>query len=161
MQNGGDRSPRFRDLNQAEIEAILARNHVGRLAYARGNQIDIQPVHYVYSDGWLYGRTSEGSKYEKLAGTAYQWWPVAFEVDEVEGIFSWRSVLINGGFYVLSPDGAEEERQAWEKGLGLLRGLLPETLREGDPVPFRNVLFRIAVQEASGRECIPPGEPEP
>lgn len=149
----------IRELERPEIDAILARNHVGRVGYARGRQIDIQPVHYVYSEDWIYGRTSYGSKYETLGATAHGWWPVVFEVDEVEGLFSWRSVLIHGGFYVLSQEGAEDERHVWAQALALLRGLLPETLREDDPTPFRTVLFRIAVQEATGRMCTPPGAP--
>ena len=147
----------IRELDRPEIDEILTRNHVGRIGYARGHHIDIQPVHYVYSDGWIYGRTSYGSKYETLAGTAYQWWPVVFEVDEVEGLFSWRSVLVHGGFYVLSAERSEEESAAWHRALELLRGFLPETLRADDPVPDRTVLFRIAVQEASGKACTPPG----
>jgi nitroimidazol reductase NimA-like FMN-containing flavoprotein (pyridoxamine 5'-phosphate oxidase superfamily) len=43
--------PVIRALNEAETEALLARNHVGRLAYARDNRVDIEPVHYVYADG--------------------------------------------------------------------------------------------------------------
>lgn len=150
-----ENAPRIRELDRAEIEAILARNHVGRIGYARENRIEIQPVHYVFSDGWIYGRTSYGAKYEALGETAYRWWPVVFEVDEVEALFRWRSVLVRGGFYVIHPDGPEWERETWEKAVELLRTLLPETLREGDPVPFRTVVFRIAVQEATGREATP------
>jgi uncharacterized protein len=155
MQDSGD-GPHFRELDREEIEAILARNQVGRLGYSRGNQMEIQPVHYVYSDGWLYGRTSYGAKYRTLGETAYQWWPVVFEVDEVEGLFRWRSVLVHGGFHVIQPDGPPDERAAREKAVQLLRTLIPETLQANDPVPFRTVLFRIAVQETSGREALPP-----
>jgi hypothetical protein len=150
-------APVFRELDRAEIETILSRNHVGRLGYARRNRIDIEPVHYVFADGWIYGRTSHGAKYDALAQTAHQWWPVVFEVDEVEDMFRWRSVLVHGGFYVIPQDGTPPEREAWTTALELLRTLVPGTLREGDPVPFRSVLFRIAVQEVSGREAAPGG----
>lgn len=68
--------------------------------------MDIQPVHYVYSDGWIYGRTSYGAKYEALGETAHGWWPVVFEVDEVEDLFHWRSVLRR-----------TPEREGWERAL--------------------------------------------
>jgi nitroimidazol reductase NimA-like FMN-containing flavoprotein (pyridoxamine 5'-phosphate oxidase superfamily) len=42
------RAPRFRSLDRGEIDEILARNHVGRLAYAWKNHVDIEPLHYVY-----------------------------------------------------------------------------------------------------------------
>lgn len=156
MQQSED-TPQFRELDRAEIEAILARNHVGRIAYARNHRIEIQPVHYVYSDDWIYGRTSYGSKYRALGETAYRWWPVAFEVDEVEDLFRWRSVLVHGGFYLIDREGPQHERKAWNKAVELLRELIPETLRPSDPVPFRTALFRIAVQEVSGREAVPFG----
>ncbi|HEX5870360.1 MAG TPA: hypothetical protein VFY65_08095, partial [Longimicrobium sp.] len=51
--------------------------------------------------------------------------------------------------------GPEWEEAAFNKGVDLLRELIPETLTPGDPVPFRTVLFRIAVQEMTGREATP------
>lgn len=144
-------APQIRSLGREEIDAILARNHVGRIAYGRDNRIDIEPIHYVYADGWIYGRTSHGAKLET---TGYAWSPVAFEVDEVEGLFQWRSVVVHGGFYTVPADGAEWERQEWSRGVELLRGLVPETFTGDDPAPHRDVLFRIAVQEATGRECV-------
>lgn len=152
-----DGAPQFRVLEQDEVEAILARNNVGRIAYARGRRLDIQPVHYVYHDGWLYGRTSYGAKYEALGESAYRWWPVVFEVDEVEDLFRWRSVVVHGGFYVLPEDGSEAEQQLRATAIDQLRTLIPDTLGADDPVPFRTVLFRIAVQDATGREAAPAG----
>lgn len=149
--------PVIRSLSPAECTEILARNHVGRLAYARANHIGIEPLSYVYHDGWLYGRTSEGTK---ISITGYSWHPVAFEVDEVEGPFQWRSVVVHGGFYTFPtrPEGADAAE--WDRGVELLRTIIPETFAEGDPVPFRTILFRIAVQEVSGREATPGSPPE-
>jgi nitroimidazol reductase NimA-like FMN-containing flavoprotein (pyridoxamine 5'-phosphate oxidase superfamily) len=142
----------IRGLRRPEIEAVLARNQVGRIAYARGNHIDIEPLSYVYAEGWIYGRTSPGRKLEM---TGEGWWPVAFEVDETEGPFHWRSVVVHGGFYTLHPEGPAWEREAWARALSLLRGFLPQALTEEDPVALRSILFRIAVQEVTGREATP------
>ena len=144
--------PRIRSLSREECERILARNHVGRLAYARGNSVDIEPLHYVMEGAWLYGRTSPGNKLEV---TGEQWWPVAFEVDEVEGLFQWRSVVVHGGFYAIDEEGPEWEQSVHARGVKLLRELIPETFTPNDPVAFRTVLFRIAVQEVTGREAEP------
>ncbi|MDB4950269.1 MAG: hypothetical protein JWM27_2918 [Gemmatimonadetes bacterium] len=140
--------PVFRALERAEVHAVLARNHVGRLAYGSGAHIDVEPVHYVYDGGWIYGRTSRGAK---LEATGTHWSPVAFEVDEIEGLFDWRSAVVHGGFYTVSPDHGEWERQAWDDAVRVLRRLVPETFTDDDPTPFRNVVFRVAVQEVSGR----------
>lgn len=145
-------APQIRALSRAECDAVLARNHVGRIAYARANRIDIEPIHYVFHEGWVYGRTGHGAK---LEATGYTWWPVAFEVDEVEELFRWRSVVVHGGFYTI-PAGAGEGGE-WDRAVELLRSLIPETFTPDDPAAFRDVLFRIAVQEVSGREAVPGG----
>jgi uncharacterized protein len=142
----------FRTLSADECNEILDRNNVGRLAYARGNRVDIQPVSYVLADGWIYGRTSPGAKLEMIGGG---WWPVAFEVDEIDSLSCWRSVVVHGGFYTLPEDGSVTDRQEWEKGVEVLRRLVPETLTADDPVPSRHVIFRIAVQEMTGKESVP------
>lgn len=140
--------PTFRSLTREEIHDLLARNHLGRIAYAKGNTIDIEPIHYIYNDGWLYGRTSRGTKIER---TGESWWPVAFEVDEADGLFDWRSVVVHGGFYTLSETGAPWMVDAHAHAVELLRTLIPETFTEADPTPWRTIVFRIAVQEATGR----------
>jgi uncharacterized protein len=145
-------SPMIKKLDRARCEEILARNHVGRIAYTRGNQLEIEPIHYVYADGWIYGRTSRGAKTDVI-GTG--WWPVVFEVDEAEHLFRWRSVLVHGGFYVLPTSRSEADVAQWERAVSLLRSLIPESLAENDPVPFRTIVFGISAQEMSGREAAP------
>jgi uncharacterized protein len=142
--------PEFRQMSREEVYDLLARNHIGRMAYARGNRIDIEPMHYVYSDGWLYGRTSRGVK---LKTTGESWWPVAFEVDEIDALFEWRSAVVHGGFYTLSENGPAWEREERQRAIELLRTLVPATFTPDDPVPTRDVVFRIAVQEVSGRKA--------
>ena len=148
--------PRFRTLDREACIAILARNHVGRIAYAWRNHVDIEPLHYVYHDGWLYGRTSHGAKLEVTGNT---WWPVAFEVDEIEGLFAWRSVVVHGGFYTLGEEVREQHLEEWNRGVELLRTLIPETFTADDPAAFRTVVFRMAVQEVTGREAAAPSHP--
>jgi len=150
VQEGG--SPVLVELSRPEIDAILARNHVGRIGYARQNKVDIRPVHYVYSENWIYGRTAFGSKYEALIETAHEWWPVVFEVDEVDDLTNWRSVLVRGGFYAIRPDASPADAEVWENAIRVLRTLFPHALREDDPAPGMSTLFRISVQEVSGRE---------
>jgi nitroimidazol reductase NimA-like FMN-containing flavoprotein (pyridoxamine 5'-phosphate oxidase superfamily) len=142
-------TPRFTELGPAEAMAVLARNYVGRLAFLNGNEIEIQPVHYVFGDGWIFGRTSAGDKVAALRHN----WRCAFEVDEIDGLFDWRSVVVRGGFYLLSPTGTPTETARWQRAVEALRRLIPDTLTEADPVPFRNLLFGIAIQELQGRSA--------
>ena len=139
----------FRDLSRDEIEAMLLRNKVGRLAFSFHDRVDIQPIHYVYERGWLYGRTSEG---EKIAALTHNQW-VAFEVDEVNDVFDWRSIVVHGSFWILHPLGSPRAEELWAKAAELVTRIVPGTLTEHDPVAFRQTLFRIAISDVRGREA--------
>src|SRR5689334_20239550 len=139
----------FRELRRDEIENIIARNNVGRIAFAFHDRVDIQPIHYVYERGWLYGRTSEG---EKIATLHHNQW-VAFEIDEIEDTFDWRSVVIHGSFWRIHPLGSPHAEEVWAKAAELVSRIVPGALSEKDPVAFRQILFRIAVSDVRGREA--------
>jgi uncharacterized protein len=148
MEKTKHAGPSIRELTRAEVEALLTRNNVGRIAYTFKDRVDIEPINYVYKDGWLYCRTSFGSKFETMAH--HRW--VAFEVDEIQGLFDWQSGVVHGATYVLKPDSPGDEREAFTPGIELLKQLLPGTLEGDDPVPFRRVVFRIHLDEVTGRE---------
>ena len=78
----------------------------------------------------------------------------------MEDLFRWRSVVVHGGFYTIPFRGVEWEVEEWKKGVELLRTVIPETFTEDDPVAFRSIMFRIAVQEVSGREALLEGAGE-
>ena len=139
----------FRELSRDEIEAMLLRNRVGRIAFSLHDRVDVQPIHYFYEHGWLYGRTSEG---EKIAALKHNRW-VAFEVDEVTDLFDWRSIVIHGSFWILHPRGSSHAEELWTKAAELLTRIVPGALTESDPVAFRQTLFRIAVSDVRGREA--------
>lgn len=139
----------FRDLHRDEIEEIIARNKVGRIAFAFHDRVDIQPIHYVYERGWLYGRTSEG---EKIATLHHNQW-VAFEIDEIKDTFDWRSVVVHGSFWRIHPLGSPHAEEIWAKAAELVARIVPGALTEQDPVGFRQILFRIAVSDVRGREA--------
>ena len=141
------RTPTFRELSRSECEDLLLRNQVGRIAFTFHDRVDVEPVHYVYADGWLHGRTSPGTK---VATLLHHPW-VAFEVDEVEGMFDWRSVIVHGAVHLPDADGSPSDRAAYASTLVLIRELVPEALESKDPTPMRQVLFRVHVDEITGR----------
>lgn len=140
-------TPTFRELTRDECVALLDRHQVGRLAFSQRERLDIEPIHYVHLDGWLYGRTQPGTKLEVLLHNRW----VAFEVDEVDALFAWRSVVVKGGLYLLRPAGSDVEQARYAQGVAAVRRLVPEAFTPADPIPERAVLFRIHVDELSGR----------
>lgn len=142
-------SPTFRELTPAESRALLGRHNVGRIAYSFHDRVDVQPIHYVVSGDWLYGRTSRGEKFLTLAHNPW----CAFEVDEVRELFDWDSVVVKGRLELLDPQIASPD--AYEEGLKLMSALVPGAFTEVDPVPHRLILFRVHLSEITGRSARP------
>jgi uncharacterized protein len=140
-------SPTIVELSRDECEAILARNCVGRIAFSLYDAVYIKPLHYVYEQGAIWARTSDGL----MTGVTGRNQRVGFEVDEVSDIFHWCSVVVQGEVELLSADGDAAERLQWEQGIRLLRSIVPATLTESDPVPDRDRVFRISADHLTGR----------
>ena len=82
--------------------------------------------------------------------------PPSAQHPPVIGTFDWASVVVRGAFYRLDLDAAApKERQEAARAAALLENVVPNTLSLGDPVPFRTVLFRIHVDEVTGRRAVP------
>jgi nitroimidazol reductase NimA-like FMN-containing flavoprotein (pyridoxamine 5'-phosphate oxidase superfamily) len=139
--------PIVRAMKGDEAEALLARNHVGRIAFSQLDRVDVEPIHYVYESPWIFGRTSPGAKILTLE---YNQW-CAFETDEVRGLFDWESVVVKGPF---CPRYSPSATWDYDSALAALRRLLPSTLAIDDPTPHRDIIFGIHASEISGRRSV-------
>jgi hypothetical protein len=72
-------------------------------------------------------------------------------VDEVDGLHDWQSVIVHGVVYLPDPDGSPSDQQAYNSSLQLIRQLMPEALDRGDPTPWREVVFRVHLDDVTGR----------
>lgn len=140
-------APQFFVLTRDECEALLASQQVGRLAFTFRDRVDIEPLHYVYRDGWIFGRTQHGTKVDILAH--HPW--VAFEVDRVHDLFSWESVVVRGRVEFPDPDGSPQDRERYAAGVEAFRTLVPNAFDDHDPTPDRQLVFMLPVQECTGR----------
>lgn len=139
--------PRFSDLTADECEELLARHHSGRLAFTFHDRVDIEPITYVLEGDWIYGRTAPGTKLRMLSH--HPW--VAFEVDEIEGPFDWRSVVARGTVYFLTRH--HFDTITFDRAVMLLRTIDPRILTDEDLVPERTTLFRIHIDRLTGRRA--------
>lgn len=142
-------APLIEVLNPRQSEEILARNEVGRIAFTTQGRVNILPIHYKYDSGWIYGRTQPGGKLLLILRNRR----VAFEVDEHEDVFDWRSVVAHGTFYIIE----RSDKQVYDHAIELMRAVLPTTMTGSDPTPFRTHFFRINVAELTGRSASPTG----
>jgi nitroimidazol reductase NimA-like FMN-containing flavoprotein (pyridoxamine 5'-phosphate oxidase superfamily) len=141
-------------LDRPSCEALLARGFIGRIAFSFRDQVDIRPIAYVFDpvDGWIFGRMEAGEKVRTLLH--HRW--VAFQIDEVESLWSWSSVVVQGALHFLVPsaEGASMDSEfARVRGRAeeALRTLFPDLGEPSDPGAHRTLLFGIAPQEVSGR----------
>jgi nitroimidazol reductase NimA-like FMN-containing flavoprotein (pyridoxamine 5'-phosphate oxidase superfamily) len=146
-------APSFHALDRAECDALLATQHVGRLAYSFRDRVDIEPIYYVYADGRLYGRTQLGTKVNVLAH--HPW--VAFEVDETQALFHWRSVVVHGRVTFPDPEGSPTEREEYAQGVTAFRRLVPDAFTAADPTPDRDLVFVLHPHDVTGRAATPGG----
>jgi uncharacterized protein len=137
--------PKFRNMRETESRALLRRHHAGRIAFGFRERVDIEPISYVLKGQWLYARTAFGTKLVLMKRNPW----VAFEVDEVDGPFDWRSVVAHGTAYFLNPGGVEHAE--FPGAVKILRSIDPRILTDDDLVPDRTIVFRIHVDAITGR----------
>jgi nitroimidazol reductase NimA-like FMN-containing flavoprotein (pyridoxamine 5'-phosphate oxidase superfamily) len=143
-------TPMFRVLTDTECLALLESQHVGRIAFTFRDRVDIEPIHYVCKDRRIWGRTQLGSKVEVLAH--HPW--VAFEVDKVDALFTWQSVVVRGRVEFPDPEGSARDRGQYAAGVAAFRELVPEAFTHDDPTPDRDLVFVLPVLELEGRAAV-------
>jgi uncharacterized protein len=140
------------DLTPLEIDAVLAGQTLARIACQQDGRPYIVPVNYIFADGAVLVHSLEGAKITMMRDNPQ----VCVQVDEIETMTSWRSVLAWGRFEELRGKEARAALRA------LVTRLLPPELADGAGDPFappgmedRVVLFRVMLDERHGRAAIP------
>nr|WP_321230186.1 pyridoxamine 5'-phosphate oxidase family protein [uncultured Psychroserpens sp.] len=82
------------DLNNKQIEHVLHSLIIGRIGCHADNRTYVVPVTYAYDGKYIYGHTKEGLKINIMRKNPM----VCFEVDVIENMSNWRSVIAWGKF---------------------------------------------------------------
>lgn len=139
----------YRDMTRDECLHLLGRLRVGRLAYSFKDRVDVEPIAYAWDVDTLFLRTGPGVKLETLRKNPW----VAFEVDEVRGLFEWESVVVKGTVYFLRAAGTAFDQATYQRGLRALRRVEPRFGTADDPMGERTMIFRIHVDTVAGRRA--------
>jgi len=140
--------PLFRAMGPSQTEALLARNSSGTIAFTLGGRIQMLPTNYVYVNGWIYGRTADATFLPRNA-------PVAFEVEEHNDLFGWRSVLIQGQLDMVESESPAKVSGGWGRWLSGLQRFLTPPGDEEPTVFFHDQIFCIRAAQISGRASLP------
>lgn len=93
------------DLNSRQIEHVLYSLIIGRLGCNADNITYVVPITYAYDGTYIYGHTKEGLKIEMMRKNP----KVCLEVDVIENMSNWRSVIAWGEFEELKTPEQREE----------------------------------------------------
>lgn len=147
-------TPPLGSLNHDEIDHLLRTEIVGRIGCHADGTTYVVPVTYVYAHGCIYGLLSAGMTLRLLRANP----EVCFEVEHIDDMTNWQSVIAWGQFEEL--DGAEAEQ-----ALDLLVERLAQHMRaaarplsaaqapplHGGPEGRKAVFYRIRLTRRSGR----------
>jgi uncharacterized protein len=143
-------------LNDTDIEIILGRNLLGRLGCTDGVITYVVPVNYVYDGHYIIAHSTDGKKIRYMRKNP----KVCFEVDEMEDMMNWRSVIAWGDFEEINDELEKQQILSMmvEKMMKLKvsETALPPHTTHDRPRPHQAgsisvVLWRIAVYKKTGR----------
>jgi nitroimidazol reductase NimA-like FMN-containing flavoprotein (pyridoxamine 5'-phosphate oxidase superfamily) len=135
------------DLSREDSLALLARHHVGHVGISFHDILRVELAAYVYSDDWIYARMALG---DELTTVRHHPWG-AFQVDEVESIYDWRSVEVRGAVQFLSSNSHGHDWFEFANAVRLMREVVPQVLTPDDPLPQRSQIVRLHIDDIRGR----------
>lgn len=143
------------ELSNGEIENLLTSNVIGRIGCYANQKMFVVPVTYIYEEGYVIGHTIEGLKIRLLRQNP----ECCFEVDAMENIANWQSVIAWGTFEELKGEAAEKAQEKLIQRLGhLMPSETSQPERMGPASTKRTltqgrnpVIYRIRLSEKSGR----------
>jgi nitroimidazol reductase NimA-like FMN-containing flavoprotein (pyridoxamine 5'-phosphate oxidase superfamily) len=106
----------IQDMDPRECVELLRRNYVGRLAFIVGKSPYVIPITYYYYDqagNCIISYASEGHKIEAMRINE----SVSLEVDEIDSVSKWKSVLVHGTFEELSGIDAKGQLHEFAQGV--------------------------------------------
>ena len=150
------------ELAAPEIEELLRSEVTGRIGCHADGRTYVVPITYAYEKGYVYCHSAEGLKLRMMRKNPL----VCFEVDRVQDVGNWKSVIATGHFEELSGRDViaamdvlisrfgEVGREASAHPSYLLRSSGAEPPQaDGRPI----VLYRIRLAEKTGRFEKTPG----
>ena len=140
-------------LTKPQCERILLSGMIGRLGCYSSGKVYVVPITYVFEDGYIYAHSREGLKTKMMRKNP----KVCFQVDQIDTMSNWRSVMLWGKFEELSR--AADQEKATKILLNRLQPYqISESVKPPESVPDalprkekKPVFYRIHVDEISGR----------
>lgn len=134
------------ELNDRQIEDLLHGEVIARIGCLDGDRVYVVPVTYAYDGTHVWGHSMDGAKLAAMRAHP----EVCVEVEHVDDLSNWRSVIAWGTFEECSGDD-------WQAGMALLVERIMPLLtfpphQKPDPQgPKTGIVYRIKLTSKSGR----------
>ena len=142
-------------LNARQIDQVLRSEVVGHLGCYHDGKVYVAPISYVYDGASIYGHSADGMKLRMMRAHPQ----VCLQVDHIENLANWVSVIVWGEFEELAHDAEKEAMRLFLDRMEPLQvsetALSPHRAPAGVPALDLQgqlmVFYRIKVTERSGR----------
>jgi nitroimidazol reductase NimA-like FMN-containing flavoprotein (pyridoxamine 5'-phosphate oxidase superfamily) len=140
------------ELAPSAIESLLHTEWVARIGCHASRLTYVVPISYAYDGEAIYGHSTEGLKLEMLRANPR----VCIEVDHVENLATWQSVIAWGRFEELTGESAMHAMQKIMARFSPMMTSAANTPTHGaSPVNhgggMKGAIYRIVLEEKSGR----------
>ena len=143
-------------LTDNQIDHVLLNQLIGRIGCSSKSKTYVVPITYAYHKGYIYAHSREGLKIEMMRKNP----EVCFEVDTMDNIANWRSVILWGKYEELETKSKQQEGMKilidrfahimTSETLNPFHGFMhhpPEAIEKG----LKAVVYRIKVARKTGR----------
>jgi nitroimidazol reductase NimA-like FMN-containing flavoprotein (pyridoxamine 5'-phosphate oxidase superfamily) len=142
------------ELNTRQIEHVLHSSIIGRVGSHADHLTYVVPVTYAYDGKYVYGHTQEGMKIDMMRKNPN----VCFEVDVIDNMSNWRSVIAWGTYEELkTPESRKHAmRILVDKVLPYMTGQTTMSNSMSDShqktiEAMKGVVYRIELTKKTGR----------
>lgn len=142
------------DLTFSQIENLLYAQRIGRLGCHSDGITYVVPITYAYDGTYIYGHTKEGMKIDMMRKNP----KVCLEVDDMENMSNWRSVIAWGEFEeLIKPEDREKAMNIlWDRIMPFMTGETTVqhsmTDAHGKVIEaMQGVVYRVKLSKKTGR----------
>jgi uncharacterized protein len=144
----------YGELSGEQMEQVLRTSTVGHLGCYGNGRPYVVPINYAYDGAHVYGYTRDGMKLRLMRAHP----TICLQVEQIEGITNWQSVIAWGTYEELRGDDAAKAQEFFAGRFTPLLGGAPIQHAHGmggwgsHPPTWQDaVLYRITLTTKTGR----------
>jgi hypothetical protein len=142
------------ELTSNQIDQVLMRQIVGRLAMNVADKLYVVPIAYAFDGSFIYAHSRDGMKIKMMRKSAN----VCFEADEIDNMANWRSVIVWGEYEELKTEPGRQKAMSFimDRLIPFQHGETSHVQEHTHPPQIvekkkKDIVFRIKISEKTGR----------